>query len=328
MYAARGVARQTADIGRGGAVMTGEHLRDPWTRYKVPVAGGELEVARAGPAVEEADGVVLAAHGVTSSLEVWRTIARELSGRARVTLLAPDLRGRGRSADLPAPYGIAAHLADLLAVLDHAGVRRAVLSGHSMGAYVATALAAEHPERVAGVVLLDAGLVISPPAGSDPDEVLEVTVEAALARLDMTFSSADEYADLWRSHPAFAHDWSDDVDAYARYDLAGAPGAMRCVVSPAAVRADSADLVHDETLVTAIDRVSAPIQLLYAPRGMFDDDPLLAEPILDGFRSTHPDAGLEQVPDVNHYTLAMGPGAGPRRVADALVEAVRSVPAA
>jgi pimeloyl-ACP methyl ester carboxylesterase len=259
---------------------------------------------------------------------VWRTIARELSGRARVALLAPDLRGRGRSADLPAPYGIAAHVADLLAVLDHAGVRRAVLTGHSMGAYVATALAAWHPERVEGVVLLDAGLVVHPPADDDPDELLEVTLEAALARLDMTFTSADEYAELWRSHPAFARDWNDDVDAYARYDLGGAPGAMRCVISPAAVRADSADLVHDETLVAAIDRVSAPIRLLHAPRGMFDDDPLIPGPILDFFRATHPGAGIEEVADVNHYTLALGAGAGPRRVADALVAAVRGVPTA
>ena len=292
---------------------------DPWTRYKVPVAGGELEVARAGPPVDEADSVVLGAHGITSSLEVWRTIARELTGRARVCLLAPDLRGRGRSADLPAPYGIAAHVADLLAVLDHAGVRRAVLTGHSMGAYLATALAAQHPERVAGVVLLDGGLVVHPPADADPDELLESTLEAALARLSMTFESADEYAALWRSHPAFARDWNDDVDAYARYDLGGAPGAMRCVVSPAAVRQDSADLMHDETLVTAIDRVSAPIHLLRAPRGMFDDDPLLPGPVLDSFRASHPGAIIEQVPDVNHYTLALGAGAGPQRVADALI---------
>ena len=299
---------------------------DPWTRYKVPVSGGELEVARAGTPLEEADGVVLAAHGVTSSLEVWRTIARQLSGRARVCLLAPDLRGRGRSADLPAPYGIAAHVADLVAVLDHAGVRRAVLTGHSMGAYVAAALAAEHPERVAAVVLLDGGLVFRPPEGIDPDVLLQSTLAAALARLQMTFDSVDEYAALWHAHPAFARDWSDDVDAYARYDLGGTPGAMRCVVSAAAVREDSADLMHDETLISAIDRVSAPIHLLRAPRGMFDDAPLLPGPVVDAFRASHPDAAIAEVADVNHYTLALGAGTGPRRVADALVAAVQGVP--
>ena len=46
------------------------------------------------------------------------------------------------SAGLPGPYGFAAHLADLLSVLDDAGVERAVLAGHSMGAYLATGLAA------------------------------------------------------------------------------------------------------------------------------------------------------------------------------------------
>ena len=42
----------------------------------------------------------------------------------------------------------------MLAVLDDAGVQRAVVAGHSMGAYVAARLAAEHPERVASLVLV------------------------------------------------------------------------------------------------------------------------------------------------------------------------------
>jgi pimeloyl-ACP methyl ester carboxylesterase len=54
---------------------------------------------------------------------------------------------------------------DLTAVLDHAGARRALLVGHSMGAHVAARLSAEHPERAAGVVLVDGGLPIPAPAG-------------------------------------------------------------------------------------------------------------------------------------------------------------------
>jgi len=75
---------------------------------------------------------VLAAHGVTASLMTWRTVARELDGGA--CLLAPDLRGRRRSAALPGPYGMAVHVADLLAVLDHVGAASVVLAGPSMGA--------------------------------------------------------------------------------------------------------------------------------------------------------------------------------------------------
>ncbi|WP_425470408.1 alpha/beta fold hydrolase [Streptomyces diacarni] len=74
------------------------------------------------------------------------------------SLYAPDLRGRAASADLPGPYGLAAHVADVLALLDHLGQRRAVLIGHSMGGFVAALAAARHPSRVAGTVLVDGGL--------------------------------------------------------------------------------------------------------------------------------------------------------------------------
>src|SRR4030081_2736618 len=91
---------------------------DPFVaRFEVPVTGGTLHVARAGPPANAADCVVLAAHGVTASLMTWRTIARELD--ERICLLAPDLRGRGRSATLPGPNGLPPHVADLPPVLDY-----------------------------------------------------------------------------------------------------------------------------------------------------------------------------------------------------------------
>src|ERR1700757_447301 len=93
--------------------------------FEVPVAGGTLNVAQAGPPVTEADGVALAAHGATNSLMIWRTVARRLD--PGICFLAPDLRGRGRSVTLGGPYGMAAHVADLIAVLDHVGARSAVL---------------------------------------------------------------------------------------------------------------------------------------------------------------------------------------------------------
>ena len=106
---------------------------DPFTRrYQVPVAGGPLHVAAAGPPATEAGCVMLAVHGVTASLMTWRSVARELD--EHICLLAPDCRGRGLSATLPGPYGMATHVEDLIAVLDDAGARAAVLVGHSMGA--------------------------------------------------------------------------------------------------------------------------------------------------------------------------------------------------
>jgi pimeloyl-ACP methyl ester carboxylesterase len=300
--------------------VTGVALGDPFAvRYDVPVGGGTLRTARSGPPVNEADAVVLAIHGITSSLEIWRSVARELSDRTRLALIAPDLRGRGHSWTLPGPYGITAHLADLISVLDEAGARRAVVVGHSLGAFVAAGLAVEHAERVAGLVLVDGGLPVPPLPGSDLDEVLEEMFDAAVVRSDTTFDSLAEYAGSWQAHPAFAQRWDDDVDAYSRYEAAGDPGDVRLAMSPAAVRADLTDLTYNPRTSTAIERASVPTRVLRAARGMHDEPfPLLPRPILDAFLAARPDAVVEEVADVNHYTIALGAGPGPRAVAAAI----------
>lgn len=283
-------------------------------RFEVPVAGGMLHVARAGPTAAEATCVVLAAHGVTATLMAWRSVARELD--KRMCFLAPDCRGRGRSASLPGPYGMAVHVADMLAVLDHVQAQSAVLVGHSMGAYVMERLAAEHPERATALVMLDAGLPFPPP--EDPGEMLGSAVASAVMRLAITFPSADLYIRGWRAHPAFTETWNDDVEAYARYDLVQDGRVVRCGASAAAVRADSSEMVLDEVTRTALERVCAPIQLLRAERGLFDDEPLIPADALHAFAATHPSVRVEEVAGVNHYTLVMGDSPGPHRVAAAI----------
>lgn len=309
---------------KGPDVSDQPSLSDPFHTYRrVEARGGALCVAQAGPEPKEADAVVLAVHGITSSHMAFRATARELGAAAPgLCLLAPDLRGRGRSA-LPGPYGFARHMADLLAVLDDAGVERVVLAGHSMGGYAAARLAAEHPDRIAALVLVDGGLVIPLPPEDDPAELLRVGIEQATARLKITFESVDEYVELWRNHPALLGQWNEDVDAYARYDVTGEPGNIWCVVSSAAVAADLTDMTYDGPTRTAVNRVSVPVRLLRAQRGLFDDDPVLADPIVDAFVATHPDASVEMVEGTNHYTLIFA-ASGPERIAATIIEA--SVP--
>jgi lipase len=288
---------------------------DPFAfRFEVPVTGGTLHVARAGPPAAEAECVVLAAHGVTASLMTWRSVARELD--PRICFLAPDMRGRGRSARLAGPYGMEAHVADLIAVLDHVGTATAVLVGHSMGAYVVARLAAEHPERASGLVLLDAGLPF--PRPEDPDEMLDSAVANAVVRLAITFPSVDQYIQGWRAHPAFANAWNEDVEAYARYDLVDDEHVVRCSASATAVQIDSREMVLDDANRTALNRVRAPVQLLRAERGLFDADPLIPADSLKAFAAAHPSVRVEEVADVNHYTLVMGGGPGTHRVVAAI----------
>jgi pimeloyl-ACP methyl ester carboxylesterase len=218
---------------------------------------------------------------------------------------------------------MAVHVADMLAVLDHVGVERAVLAGHSMGAHVVSLLAAQHPGRAAAVVLLDAGLPIAVPPNMDADQAYEYAVEQSVSRLRMTYTSVEEYVGLWRAHPALRHAWNDDLEAYARYDLTGSPGAMRSVITEAAVAADCRDLVYSETTRMAVDQVRAPLHLVLAPRGLLDADPVIPRPVVEAFAAGHPEARIEEIPDVNHYTLVLGGGPGPRRVAAVIEEAIQ-----
>jgi pimeloyl-ACP methyl ester carboxylesterase len=293
--------------------------------YDVPVAGGSLNVGRAGPPVEEAAGVVLALHGITASHLAWASVARRLKATSSVCLLAPDLRGRGHSARLPGPYGMAAHVADLLAVLDHAGVDSAVVAGHSMGAYVAARLAAEHPDRVSSLVLIDGGVPTPFSDEHDPEDVLTAVLGPSLARLGVTFARTDDYLQMWRLHPAFAGPWDDDLEAYLVYDLVDAPDeerpeAVRSITSSTAVRTDGRELLLAERAREALAHVDVPVRLLVAPRGVLDEDdnPLVPRALIHEFVASHPQTDVEEVDDVNHYSILLGPGPGAGRVTDAI----------
>lgn len=100
------------------------------------------------------DELVVYMHGLLLDSDLNRGIAESLAQRgARVVLL--DLLGHGRS-DKPlhaAAYRIDSYADQVVALLDHLGATDAVLGGLSLGANVSLFVAAQHPERVRGLVL-------------------------------------------------------------------------------------------------------------------------------------------------------------------------------
>lgn len=282
-------------------------MTQPFTdSLDVPAPGGSLRVAVAGAPAGGAAAVVLAVHGITASHRSWSAVARHLGDD--VTVLAPDLRGRGDSSELPGPFGLDAHVTDLLAVLDHVGVSRAVVAGHSMGAYVAARLVAAAPDRVAAIALVDGGPVLPLPAGVDSDTLLAAVLGPALARLQMTFDSVAAYRTFWREHPAFAAPdaWTDDVVDYVDYDLASpAAGGVRSRVSDVAVRVDGRGILDVEASRAALGAVTCPATLLWAPRGLQDQPtPLLPAEAIAAARDLVPQLRVVEVPDTNHYVMA------------------------
>ncbi|MFJ4039140.1 alpha/beta fold hydrolase [Microbacterium sp. NPDC090007] len=320
----------------------------------VPVPGGTLRVGEWHPDAEGTPWLLV--HGVTASHLAWSWVARETSAR----LIAPDLRGRGRSTALvpgtdagpaavvrepghptgpaaepadpsahapspapaepsqpSAPTGLARHADDLVAVLDAKGIDRAVVVGHSMGAFIALVLADRHPDRVERVLLVDGGLPLDLPPGMDPRAAVRHVLGPTAARLDMRFDTPTAYRDFWRAHPAFAGREDPLLDAYFAYDLRGTPPELRPATTFATVEADSIDQNTGTTIARARERMPRPTALLSAERGLRGEVPGLY-PDLDAIVRAHPAlTTTRRVPHVDHYSIVMSvPGAR------AVVEAV------
>lgn len=98
---------------------------------------------------------VVLLHGLTATHRYVVMGSTSLQ-RAGHDVVAYDARGHGASDPAPSPseYAYADLAGDLLRVLDEAGFERAVLAGASMGAHTALRVALEHPERVAGLVVV------------------------------------------------------------------------------------------------------------------------------------------------------------------------------
>lgn len=105
---------------------------------------------------------VLCLPGLTRNSRDFVALAAHLAERHEV--LTADLRGRGRSAWDPDPtrYHLMTYVADAWSLLDSRQLSRVVVVGTSLGALMGMAMAAMKPDRIAGVVLNDAGPEFDP----------------------------------------------------------------------------------------------------------------------------------------------------------------------
>ncbi|WP_062357824.1 alpha/beta hydrolase [Herbidospora yilanensis] len=267
----------------------------------VPVPGGELRLARFGSGPR----LIIAVHGITASLMAWAAVGEALP--EGWTLAAMDLRGRGHSRDVPGPFGLQAHADDVGRVAEHLGAdETTVLTGHSMGAYVAVLQSVQR--TYAKTVLVDGGLPLPLPPGLDVDQTLEATLGPALTRLSQIFPDEDSYVAFFQQHPAL-QDWSPAVDRYVRYDVLPVESGVRSRAVEKAVRADGRWLLSETAAISAaLHAIGHPLSLIRAPRGLLNQEVgLLPDPLAEAWRAELPALADEVVPDCNHYTIAFDP---------------------
>ena len=147
-------------------------------------------------------------HGLTANAHAFDgLIAHGLTKNFH--LISPDLRGRGLSSKPAFRYTLEDHAKDILGLLDHLNIGKALLGGHSYGGLLSVYLAANYPERVEKLVILDAAAEMNPNAPA--------MLGPTLSRLDKTFPSYASYLQEMKASPQNTF-WDKNMETYYRAD--------------------------------------------------------------------------------------------------------------
>jgi pimeloyl-ACP methyl ester carboxylesterase len=225
----------------------------------VEVPGGRLAVETFISGTEP----VLAIHGVSSQRRLWNWLRAADPG---LSLVAPDLRGRGDSVGVRGASSMGRHAADMIAILDHLGLGAVHVCGMSMGGFVAVELATTYPGRVKSLILVDGGFPMARPAGVTLEAMPALIADDRLARLDEDWPSLRDYAVYFAARAPLLDLRDPLLHDYLAHDLDGRH-----------VRLDSKALFADITDIffgsSKWQQLQVPVRLLTAEWSISPDGP-------------------------------------------------------
>jgi N-formylmaleamate deformylase len=228
--------------------------------------------------------------GITSPAISMDFVARELTDLVRPVVL--DVRGRGLSDD-GASYTLEDYAADVEAVIRGLDLRRPLLLGHSMGARIAAATAAESAVPLRGTVLVD------PPMSGPARGPYPTTLAAFQSQLDQARrgTDADEVALSWPR-------WSRrERELRARWLASCGAGAIAATHRG----------FETEDFFDTWPAVPAPSVLLYGAQS-----PVVTEAGAAEAARANPTARLVEIPDAGHMVFWDNPGAALAALREAL----------
>ncbi len=278
------------------AVLEARYLKAPGDMMEI--AGTRLHVLEGGP---KAGPSVMLMHGFGSSLQTWDPWAEALQRNYRVIRF--DLPGCGLSEPDPTgDYGDARTIEILAALMERLGVAKASLIGNSIGGRIAWRFAAEHPERVAKLVLVSPDGFASPgfAYGQKPQVPgLLSLMRYVLPRWLLRQNLQQAYADPARLSNA-------TVDRY--YDLMLAPGARDAMLA----RMRQTVLVDPRPLLRGIH---APVLLIWGEK-----DAMIPFSNASDYLRDLPNAKLVSFPGLGHVPQEEAPAISLAPVADFLAQ--------
>lgn len=261
------------------------------------VAG--LSVRRWGDPRPDAP-VVVALHGLTSTAAVWADLAARLDP---IPVVAPDLPGRGGSVGSSAAPGLPGLATEVIRMIDALGLRRVIVVGHSMGAFLTPLVVDRLAARASGAVLLDGGVPPEPSLLLNP-LVVRALFRVQLRRLTRVWTDVDRFTAAAEGdaaahrpdlHPAFRA-WSEAV-------LERHGGGWRPRLDRRRIVADGVDSLTRRPHLDALERSAAPVHLIAAAHGADDTkSAFLSDDAIAAGRRIVPRLSWQRI-EANHATM-------------------------
>lgn len=239
-----------------------------------------VDVERDGVAVHAVAGgsgpPLLLLHGYPQTHAIWHKVAPRLAGR--FTVVAADLRGYGRSGKPPtdarhAPYSKREMAKDAVALMGALGFPRFRLAGHDRGARVAHRLAADHPQAVERLAVLDISPTLAMYERTDRAFaqaywhwfflIQKAPVPETMIGADPAFYLRRKMGDGAAGMAPF------DPRAWAEYEKSFTPEAIHASCEDYRAAA-SIDLEHDRADREASRRIDCPLLVLWGAHGVIE----------------------------------------------------------
>ncbi len=237
-------------------------------------------------------------HGLTANAHAFDgLVAHGLAKHFR--FISPDLRGRGLSSKPAFHYSLEDHAKDILGLLDHLGIAKALLGGHSYGALLSVYMAANYPERVEKLIILDAAAEMNPNA--------PVMLGPTLSRLDKTFPSYASFLAEMKAAPQNTF-WDKDMESYYKADAhIREDGTVNPYPNLSNI-IEVATGVAQQPWIQTFEQVAQPALLI---NGL--DNYTMDEPLLPDFKAKETVALMQHCTyvavDGNHQTMLYGDNA-------------------
>lgn len=251
--------------------------------------GLTVHVRDEGP--RDAPAIILV-HGSSASLHTWEPWVERLSDEYRVVTY--DQPGHGLTGPHPdGDYSTESFVDTLAGVADNLGLTRFVVGGNSMGGWTSWNYALAHPDRIDGLLLVDA-------SGAPDARPQKVPIGFRIARMPVISSLMQKITPrsmVERSlrQSVSNQDMIDDAMVDRYYDLIRYPGNRAATLARG--RADRT-IASPETMAT----ITAPTLLMWGA-----EDTLVPLSAGEWFDEHIPDSSLIAYPDIGHIPMEEAP---------------------